>query len=250
MKIHPVNHAKGDINRYCGPSAISIVTGMASGEAARLIRATSQAKQVQGTSDWQMKVALAKCGITMRAVNVKPQPAKIIRGKTETRPTLTQWYRDTQALRSSGRVFLVSAGYHWQIITGRRFCCGRVKAIVSITAKGTNRRARVDGVYELTATDRIAIPAIAKKPKASSKVHPARKALAAIEKAHGFKGKLVQWDRGFYDYTVEAHDDREFFRFGFTTMHHDWFDTLERVRYCLDPEVYAGLADDDYHYSE
>lgn len=39
LQIKPVNHGKvkADKNRYCGPSAISAITGMTTGEAARLI---------------------------------------------------------------------------------------------------------------------------------------------------------------------------------------------------------------------
>lgn len=243
MKIHPVNHTKGDKNRYCGPSAISIVTGMSTGEAARLIRATSGVKQVQGTYWWQMERALKKCGIVMRPVAVKPQPWKMIRDKIETRPTLAQWYRDTQELRSAGRVFLISAGHHWQIVSGRRFCCGRTGAIVPITDKKAHRRARVDAVYELVATGRITIPEEARKPK--PKVNTSRQMLRQLERELGFKGKL-QINIGVPDYEVPP---CPIFPNGFSTMHHDWEETYGRVLHCTQPEVYASLADNDWHYS-
>jgi hypothetical protein len=230
LKIHPVNHVKGDKNRYCGPSAISIVTGMASGEAARLIRATSGVKQVQGTHDWQMKAALSKCGIVLSSHPVKKQEPKLIRGKTETRPTLTQWYRDSKELRTPGRVFLVSAGHHWQIVSGRRFCCGRTKEIVSITAKGTNRRARVSNVYELIANDRIDIPAIARKPKAVSRVDPARKLLRALEKKLGVVGRLDR-SAGYADYSIPPFEG---FPDGITTCHYDWSETLDRIEEAIE----------------
>ena len=38
MKIKAVNNSISEPNRYCGPAVISAVTGMNTGEAARLIR--------------------------------------------------------------------------------------------------------------------------------------------------------------------------------------------------------------------
>ena len=60
LKIKSVNHgtAKADKNRYCGPSVISAITGMTTGEAARLIRTISGVKSVKGTSTRQVRNAL------------------------------------------------------------------------------------------------------------------------------------------------------------------------------------------------
>lgn len=253
MKIHPVNHAKGDTNRYCGPSAISIVTGMSSGEAARLLRTTCGKDLIKGTTDGQMARALRSCGIRMIPVKVKQQRSVAMRKAcsvkatspetyTETRPTMTQWLKDSQAIRTPGRVFLIAAGNHWQIVSGRRFCCGRTRDIVSITDKKANRRARVECVYELAA-DKITIPSMCRKPKAT--IDPDRKRLKQVEKENGFKGRLAM-NIGVKDYEVEP---CALFPHGFSTMHHDWSETLGRVLHCMDPEVYASLADNDYHYS-
>lgn len=245
MKIHPVKNVKGDSNRYCGPAALSIVTGMTTGEAARLLRAQSGKASIKGTSSGQMARAFKSCGVTMKTVWIKPAEAKVrtkrdpfdgrvIGTYTETRPTLTQWLKDSQSIRTTGRVFLVSAGHHWQIITGRRFCCGIVKEIISITDKRANRRARVENVFELTTSGRITIPNNARKPKASAAVCPYRRDLKMLEKQHGFKGK-VERDRDWIDYVVPK---CETFPLGFGTMHHDWAETLSRVEMALeDPTV-------------
>ena len=45
MKIKAVNNSTSDRNRYCGPAVISAVTGMVTGEAARLIRHVSGQKK-------------------------------------------------------------------------------------------------------------------------------------------------------------------------------------------------------------
>ena len=47
MKIKPVSIKVTDHNRYCGPAVISAVTGMNTGEAARLIRSISGQKAVK-----------------------------------------------------------------------------------------------------------------------------------------------------------------------------------------------------------
>ena len=46
MKIKAVNNSTSDVNNYCGPAVISAVTGMTTGEAARLIRHVSGQKMV------------------------------------------------------------------------------------------------------------------------------------------------------------------------------------------------------------
>lgn len=250
MKIYPVKNVKGDSNKYCGPAALSIVTGMTTGEAARLLRHQSGKASIKGTTHGQMQRAFKACGVTMKSIWIKPAEAKVrtkrdpfdgrvIGTYVEDRPTLTQWLKDSQSIRTSGRVFLVSAGHHWQIITGRRFCCGITKQIVSITDKKANRRARVEAVYELTAIGRITIPAAARKPKASATIHPCRRELKALERKHGFKGKLER-DGDWVDYVVSP---CEVFPDGLSTMHHDWFETLNRVELALDD---PSIIEDGY----
>jgi hypothetical protein len=70
--------------------------------------------------------------------------------------------------RTPGRVFLIAAGWHWQIVSGRRYTCGRIREIVSIKDKRVKRRARVAEVYELT-SDNVTKPDIdVSKPKPKS----------------------------------------------------------------------------------
>lgn len=172
MNIYPVNSPKSDKNRYCGPSAISIVTGMATGEAARLLRYVNGKCSIKGVGDYDMIRALKMCGITTKTIYVKPSPTPFVREtkkgrKVESRPTLAEWFRNTASLRTAGRVFLVSAGHHWQIVSGRRFCCGITKEIVGFTHEKVMRRARVREVFELLpAPAGISIPAQAKKENA------------------------------------------------------------------------------------
>lgn len=179
MQIHPVNHSKGDTNRWCGPSAISIVTSMTTGEAARLLRHVTGKASIKGTENGAMINAFRKCGVGM--IRIQNYSVKVVKVPTlvsgqmvaavktkgvgkriDERPTLAAWFKQTADLRSTGRVFLISAGHHWQIVSGRRFCCGLTKEIVGFDHKKVHRRARVNEVFELFG-DRIVIPPEAKK---------------------------------------------------------------------------------------
>lgn len=180
MIIHPVKNDKGATNRYCGPAALSIVTGMTTGEAARLLRHVTGKPSIKGTNNRSMRDAFARCGILMKSIYKGPAVSTIkvptlaagqrvaaVRTKDlgkriDKRLTLAAWFRATSELRSAGRVFLVSAGRHWQIVSGRRFVCGQTKAIVGFDHDKVHRRARVDEVFELTSTS-IVIPPETKK---------------------------------------------------------------------------------------
>jgi len=155
LKLWPVLHPKGDRNQYCGPSAISALTGMGTGEAARLLRAVSRKASIKGTSNIYMLRALQRCGI--RSTDLW-SPLK------DERPTLAQWLR-ASAGRRGGKVLLVIAGNHYQVISGNRFVCGLTGDIVGFDHPKVKRRARVEYVFTLDAKDGVTIPAEARKPK-------------------------------------------------------------------------------------
>jgi hypothetical protein len=131
-----LNRPKGH-NRYCGPAVISILTGMTTNAAADKIRWRS-GRIVRGVYIHDLVAALKDCGWRYR--EWKSCPVK---------PTLAQWLKDTKARRTSGRIYLVLAGSHYQIITGRRYICGRVGELVSVRDKRVKRRARVSQWLEL-----------------------------------------------------------------------------------------------------
>jgi hypothetical protein len=164
LKIKPVNHGttKADVNRYCGAAVVSAITGMTTGEAARLVRHLSGVRSVKGTTIRQIRDAFNACGVQFNRF----EPVKFgMRFNRTNGITLTGWLRGTVKYRNAERVFLVVAGQHWQLVQGRRYVCGLTNEIVSIKDKKVKRRARVSYVYELTAPDGITIPHVAKKPK-------------------------------------------------------------------------------------
>ena len=184
MKIKNVNNSTSDRNRYCGPAVISAVTGMVTGEAARLIRHVSGQKKVTGSYPHHVLRALALC-------NVGCKNKKFFGYNTKQRPTLAQWLKSSKDIRTSGRVFLIVAGNHFQLVEGRRYVCGRTKDIVSVRSKLVKRRCRVEQVIELCKDGKIKIPDAARKPKLAYNEH--RPYINKMKKKYGFK---VEYERG------------------------------------------------------
>lgn len=137
MKFQAPTYPKGDSNRFCGPAVISSVTGMSTGEAARLIRSLTGKKMVTGVNDGHMARVFQACGICMASREMYAGSFK---------PTLAAWLAKP---RDASKVFLVAAGNHWQLIRGRRFVDGIVQAVVPLDHPAVKRRARVETVYEL-----------------------------------------------------------------------------------------------------
>ena len=184
MKIKAVNNSTSDRNRYCGPAVISAVTGMVTGEAARLIRHVSGQRKVTGSYAHHVIRALKLC-------NVGYSSNKFFGLDTKRQPTLAQWLKSSKDIRTSGRVFLIVAGNHFQLVEGRRYVCGRTKDIVSVRSKLVKRRCRVEEVYELCQEGRIKIPDAARKPK--KEYNALRPYIDKMKKKYGFK---VEYERG------------------------------------------------------
>ena len=189
LKINPVNNTSSDRNRYCAPAIISSLTGMTTGEAARLIRSVTGERKVTGVHTHHLIRALKLCGIYF--LQSKRFPNK---------PTLAKWLKDAKESRSTGRVFLVVAGNHFQLVEGRRYVCGRTKDIVSIKDKSVKRRCRVEEVYELRSDRKITIPDRARKPKRKYDQH--RPFVQKMKQKYGFMAEWKQ-EGGYGDYWVE-----------------------------------------------
>jgi hypothetical protein len=184
MKIKPVSIKVTDHNRYCGPAVISAVTGMNTGEAARLIRSISGQKAVKWAFTTHLLRALQLCGI------------KSFRKVHTPKATLAAWLRESKSIRTTGRVFLVVAGHHFQLIEGRRYVCGRTRDIVSIKDKQVKRRARVEDVYELVAYGKITIPDQARKPKQPANQY--RSYIDKMKRKYGFTVEHERWNQTYW----------------------------------------------------
>jgi len=238
LKIKSVNQGpRGDRNRYCGPSAISCITGMTTGEAARMIRHVGGRKSVKGSYDWEVREALERCGI--KSVR-ETFGLKLGRSKG---PTLAAWLRHTVKERTAKRVFLIVAGWHYQLVQGRRIVCGILGEPTSIRGKRVKRRARVSNVWELTAEGKVTIPSEARKPKS---VHNSDRSkaqrLAAqlgikieIDRFYDYDGMVSQYWIGCYDDKYDDGSDVDFSQDGIIDGHcsYDWcevYGKLEEIK--------------------
>jgi len=183
LKLRAITDGK-DKNRFCGPSVISALTNLTTGEAARLIRKQTGKACVMGTHSWEVANALRACNIELHDMAVE-----------RPRPTLARWLKLSKEDRTPGRVFLILAGHHWQLVSGRRYTCGRIREIVSIRDKRVKRRARVRQVWELT-SDNVTKPDIdvskPKDPNASirAKVYRLQKKIGAEVEVHREYGDM------------------------------------------------------------
>lgn len=208
LKIKAVNHGKKptDKNRYCGPSALSAVTGMTTGEAARLLRNVGGRSCIKGTYSHEMARAFEQCNITMTSRHQWSHKGRM---------TLGQWLKHTSSVRGSN-VFLVSAGNHWQLVQGRRYVCGLTGEIVPQSHSRVKRKARVREVYHLTTTGKVIKPIEARKPKATTKVNPNYLAFRKYCKDKGLTYKVA------YDDYIEFSDGVSFPHYGC------WDETMHR----------------------
>lgn len=134
MKIHPVTHGPRK-NRFCGPAALSALTGRQTDFTAAFLRLISGKRSVMGVDHDLMLRALYKLGYRVRSNNV------------EGTPTLAGWLKLTP--RPAGVVYLVSAGRHYQVISGRRFVDSKTIDIVSVRDERVKRRARVKAAWQV-----------------------------------------------------------------------------------------------------
>mgnify|MGYP003153298029 CR=1 FL=1 len=170
MKIQKVNRPKGH-NRYCGPAAISALTGCDTNMAALAIRLVSGQRAVRGTHPSVLLQALKKYW------NI--EATEVFSSDRKNRPTLAQWLKRSKEDRTAGRVFLLVAGNHYQLVSGKRYVCGISKDIVSIKGEVVKRRARVADVWEITCSGRVGLTAEGK-----TKLVEQPKLVAASKRKH------------------------------------------------------------------
>ena len=225
LKIKPVNHGavKADKNRYCGPSVISAITGMTSGEAARLIRHVGGRKSIKGSTTWEVKRSLDLCGIESKRTTFG-----LTLGRSKG-VTLAGWLKGTVKERTADRVFLIVAGWHWQLVQGRRYVCGIVGDVVSIKDKKIKRRARVSEVYELTSMGAITTPSEAIKPKHTT--NSFRGKAQRLAKKMGMEIGIERTGYGDNSYWIDYEGEDDYVELGIIEGHcsYDWYEVLGKL---------------------
>ncbi len=138
-KINPVTHVEDPRlphNKWCGPAAVSILTGMPAELAAEWIRIrrgkSGTTKGIRGTSYSEVTSALAAAGCRIWTCGFEPNK------------TLTHWLKR----RNRKATYLVEAGDHYIVVRGNKACCGKVGEVVSVR-KIPGRRARVNRVWRI-----------------------------------------------------------------------------------------------------
>ena len=250
MKIQAVRKAARGHNRYCGPAALSIVTGINTAEAAALIRKTSNVRSVKGTSISQMTRAYNALGYHLTSA------AKVNPNDRKSNPTLAAWLKETASTRGDN-VYLIAAGHHWQIVQGRRFCCSQTQQPVSLKHDKVKRRARITGVWKITFDRRYGKAIEDLLPSPDSYEQKRKRAVASIAakarrlaKKHDVEIEVESWGWGSDRYTriivwgpdfLDDIDTQEADPYSGDHYADDWEDALERV------ETYVKLLEDEPH---
>lgn len=133
-------------NRWCGPGAIAILTGVTTDDASRMIRAFTGKRNCMGTPTHVVRKVLYECGITSHLSD------EYWSGK---RPTLNQWVADGL---SRGGTYLVIAGNHFQILTDGLFVDNQVKEVTAFEDLKKGKRRRVSHTYRLHCSNGVKMP--------------------------------------------------------------------------------------------
>ena len=133
-------------NRWCGPGAIAILTGVTTDDASRMIRAFTGKRNCMGTPTHVLRKVLYECGITSHLSD------EYWSGE---RPTLNQWVTDG---RSRGGTYLVVAGNHFQILTDGLFVDNQVKEVTAFEDLKKGKRRRVSHTYRLHCSNGVKMP--------------------------------------------------------------------------------------------
>ncbi len=182
LTLHPVRRGTKASNRYCGPSAISILTGLDTRDTARLLRSVGGRSAIKGTHWHEMSRALIKLGFRL-------DPCRIpIVATPPKRLTLIAWLKRSRAERGTD-TFLLGAGHHYAVVQGRRYACGQSKVIVSFKDI-PHRCARMEEVYKVVrVADRVIKTAIPPRAKTDPALTEAKKLAAhwniELEPIHG-----------------------------------------------------------------
>lgn len=156
MKIHTITHNPGLIQdqirqTFCGPAAISAITGRTAECGAAWInkmRGRPIHHSVGGTFTGNLIDALRILGYCTQDSEVTPVPKRRIGKCLSTRPTFAQWLRSTD--RNRTKMYLVNAGHHFMVVKGTKVVCNQ-QPQGNPTGRAMNRRSLVRRVFEIQA---------------------------------------------------------------------------------------------------
>lgn len=108
--MHALTGIPKDRTIWCGPSAISMLTGVGYGEVLDLLRLTTGRRTIKSVGQLAMIRALDSLGWTLRAEPIRARD----------RRTFAWWLRSrTREQRLRGSAFLVELTRHYVVVDGR-----------------------------------------------------------------------------------------------------------------------------------
>jgi len=190
MKLHPIQGK----NSFCGPAAISAITGVPTEIAADLMRQHYGRSAIKGSHANEVGHALRQLGFSLQHAL---EPEINVTGER----TYAQWCRNTA--RSRGRrTFLLAYGNHWAVVQGRKHFCSQRKEGCSQKV-APMRRGRVTKAFEVVPTTIGALVKVrdlmeAKKATPVQRTNQAARAKAkALLRAHpGVTARVERFNRG------------------------------------------------------
>ena len=146
--LHSVEGCPSSRARYCGPSALSIITGLSYMETLMLLKAEKQKNHprkaissmvIKGTDPVYMRRVLTKLGYRLEEVPIREQM------------TFAKWLRSrSPELRKE--MVLIVAGNHYMVTEGNKACDGIVREPVFIS-KMKGRRKRMETAHIIVKAD-------------------------------------------------------------------------------------------------
>ena len=220
--MRSVKKAKSGHNRYCGPAALSILTGCDTQQAAALLRLVSGKPSIKGCRTTDLLDAVERLGYNSQWS--APRPAGVEHGKV----SLAAWLKQTRDSRGSGTYLLV-AGHHFAVIEGRRYCCGLTGKPVPFKSI-PHRRAQVTEVRKITKVNPVSIKRLLPDPSIKKRVASDRSKARALANKHGIE--IDTWDSGSMGVyppscLFKTETDDPFYGDHYV---YDWEDALERVQ--------------------
>lgn len=155
--MHPIKHDPSRPNKYCGPAALSILTGIDTGQAAAVLRLVGGRERIRGAFYYEMTRALDRLGYKP-VVEALPH-----------RMTFGQWAR---LPRPADAIYLIESGHHYRVVQGQQVCCSLVQKPVAL-ADDQRLQRRINAVWRIEAVAPVAIETLLppRKPQPRAEVN-------------------------------------------------------------------------------
>ncbi len=206
-QIRPVNFTT---NKYCGPAALSAITGMDTATAAREIRSRSHQKRVTGSHPRHVLAVLKSLGFHAR------QDFTSYYGGD-----FREWAAETAEERGDN-VYLIVAGNHYRVVQGDKYVCGISREIVSVDDAPVSSRVRskTTQIFLITKVDEVELPTPYKVVDEQAKVR--RDAKKIMKKYNVEVERESMGDRTWIYYLWNPTNELHLYQTGCI----DWFEIL------------------------